>query len=248
MEGSLIDLALSLIKLLVFRISDARPGVELFWLRPQGSSPAARDVIDPLIFEKGVEETLAESECLRARLGLDSSFFWFGVVGVLDARKNIPLIVDALRGIEEEATTQFGLALLGPWEDSRAFFSSEEALKGASFPVVKVADRLTNQEMNASVGTLDCVVMAYSTHAPNSTTAKAAALGVNVAVAGSPTFRRFASALTGHPGVDLNESDLKTELLSCMSRPRPDPAALSGAHGLTEPLLAAVPTQSMRGR
>lgn len=231
-------------KLLVFFGSGARPGVEVLWLRPQGTAPSKGVVIDPLLLEASVERTRADSKRVRATLGMDPATFWFGIVGVLDSRKNIPLVANALRRVADQGSTPVGLALLGPWSDEIARCSADDSLHDAPFPVVRHHASLTNQEMNVAVAALDCVVMAYSTNAPNSTTAKAAALGVRVAVAGSAPFRRFAERLTGYPGVGLGANELVSELATSMRRPRPEPCELSGPEGLTDALLAPIPKRN----
>lgn len=234
-------------KLLGLLASAARPGVELLWLRPQGTKPSRRVVIDPLLLEASIEEVEIEASRMRAVLQMDPSVFWFGVVGVLDSRKNIPMVAEALELIASESTQKVGLALLGPWASESARQSAERCLSDPAFPLVQRDRPMTNHEMNVAVAALDCVVMAYSTNAPNSTTAKAAALGVRVAAAGSQTFRRFARVLTGSEGATLEVEGLALEMRASMRRDAPPARELTGAEGLTGPLLAPVPRGPKRG-
>ncbi|MDI9628061.1 MAG: hypothetical protein QM286_05895 [Acidobacteriota bacterium] len=233
--------SLAFLKLAVLYASNLRRSTELLWLRPQGTTPEPRYVIDPVLLERDVQQLHAESLRFRSALRMDPEIFWFGVVGSLTSRKNIPLIVDALRQVATVSDNPIGLALLGPWADDSSRRATDNALIEAPFICLRRDELLTNLEMNVAVAALDCVVMAYSTHAPNSTTAKAAALGVRVATAGSPTFRAFASRLTGQRGVELEVNSLASELRDCMIRPRPSPLSLIGPEGLTEPLLAPIP-------
>lgn len=236
------------LKLILFELSSARPAVEVLWLRPQGTAPSSNVVIDPLLLEVSIEQTQADSLRLRTTLGMDPSTFWFGVVGGLDSRKNIPMIIAALRNVALIATSPVGLALIGQWRNDASEDEATEALEGVPFCHVGHNVQLSNQEMNVAVAALDCVVMAYSTTAPNSTTAKAAALGVRVATAGSPTFRKFAERLTGCPGVDLEVGALTKELAEVITRDRPRPLVLSGPDGLTLPLLAPIPVNGRKAK
>lgn len=103
--------------------------------------------------------------------------------------------------------------------------------------VVRHHVHMTNYEMNVALAALDCIVLAYSTTAPNSTMAKASALGVKVVAAGPPSFRRFAKELTGYSGVPLRVSDIGVELLRAMESPQPHILRPPDTSGFTSPLL-----------
>ncbi|GAA4892308.1 hypothetical protein GCM10025789_06640 [Tessaracoccus lubricantis] len=229
--------ALNLAKRVVMRMSDMRPGVGLLWLRAQGELPSSRTVIDPLVLDGEVGELLAAGRAMRLRLEMPGSVFWFGVVGSLDARKNIPLVVRALSAASRLTTQRVALALLGPWADNQIRTEVEAALQETGLEHVSMNEHLTNREMNVMLAAVDCVVMAYSTHAPNSTAVKAAALGVRTVVAGSVTFRRFNQQAGGSAGVSLDHEALSLELARALSRPCPPPVQLIGPEGLTDPCL-----------
>jgi len=229
-----------LLKRGVLLLSGARRGVQILWLRGQGSRRTASIVVDPLLLDGSVSSIREDAARMRSALMMDEGTFWFGIVGALDARKNVPLVIDALRKAARETGIPVGLALLGPWSDPVTERSASTALATCDYRVVRRHDALTNREMNVAVAALDCVVMAYSTSAPNSTAAKAAALGVRVAAAGSASFRRFVSQVTGLAGASLDVDAVARELVAALQRPLPEPRKLTGSEGLTDPLLAPI--------
>ena len=94
--------------------------------------------------------------------------------------------------------------------------------------------------MNVAVAALDCVVMAYSTTAPNPRQPRQRRWrqGRYCGIAYIPEVRREADRLSG---VDLEVGALTKELAEVITRDRPRPLVLSGPDGLTLPLLAPIP-------
>ena len=96
---------------------------------------------------------------------------------------------------------------------------------------LRVLDRLlSNEEMNAAIVALDCVVMAYSTHAPNSTLGKAAALGVRLVGAGSSSIQSFVREMGYSSVCALNPSDLSASLLVALRSVPPEARTDLGSH------------------
>lgn len=226
-------------KLLLFKIAERRRSQDLFWLRSAGHSSQNENVVsDPVVLDGTSEQIQLDSKLFREQHGMSSDAFWFGVVGSLEKRKNIPMIARACHRLVSVAPQPVGLALLGPWAEDTAPPEDEMAMATAlGVKVVRHHVHMTNYEMNVALAALDCIVLAYSTTAPNSTMAKASALGVKVVAAGPPSFRRFAKELTGYSGVPLRVSDIGVELLRAMESPQPHILRPPDTSGFTSPLL-----------
>jgi hypothetical protein len=127
---------------------------------------------------------------------LSPNVFWFGLVGVLSQRKHPGMVIEALLSLRR---ADVGLAIAGPIEpNTRADVMSRlQDLRDAGISVALHETRMSNAEMSAAIGALDCVVMAYSTGAPPSTLGKSYVLGTRCIVAGSPALRAHAKRL-GH--------------------------------------------------
>jgi hypothetical protein len=121
--------------------------------------------------------------------------YWFGLAGVITARKNPGLVMDAVALLPEKA----GLLVAGVVEASaRGEFAAGAArLAAAGIPLVHHDRTMSNAEMNAAIEAMDCVVVAYDTHAPPSTMGKSYVLGTDCILAGSEQLREHARYL-GH--------------------------------------------------
>jgi len=188
--------AKNLFKLALANGVGRRRGVRVVWLREPLHRPAGAEevAIDPFIADGSWEEIQAEAAKVRMQLQSTSPSFWFGVVGALSGRKNIPLILNAIA--EVASTTprpDIGFAAIGPLSGddgvTEAFLLDACANAGVACWVDNRV--LTNFEMNAAVSALDAVVMAYSSYSPNSTLGKAYVLGTRLVAAGPPSIRRF---------------------------------------------------------
>lgn len=201
------------IKLRLLRRTARRDKTDLIWLREQSYTPHTELFArDPFI----ADGTLAEIERgaleLRQRLALDVGTFWFGVVGAVSGRKNVPVVLESLAQVaKQHPATSIGFAIMGRLEQTAGFTESELIERALAYGIrVRIDNRLfSNQELNSAVSALDAVVMAYSTHAPNSTLEKARVLGTRLVAAGPPSIRRFVR----ESGAGW-ESELSIELLA----------------------------------
>jgi len=190
----------NLLKLAVIRLVDTNFQARVVWLREPGhrSSGPELAAVDPFVpdgSEAEIEEAIAVT---RAKLLERSTVFWFGITGAVSLHKNVPLVVEAVIRLKAlRPDLPIGFALLGPIGTNLGITIDEInlACAQAEVPIV-IDDRvLSNLEMNAAVGALDAVVMAYSTHSPNSTLGKAWVLGTRVVAAGPDSIRRFVRSI-----------------------------------------------------
>lgn len=221
----------SVVKLVAADAASARPRVDVVWLRQITYRGRLPHVKDPYVADGTLEEIRAEGERIRDTLKMSTDRFWFVVTGAITDRKNVPLVVDALCSMAAEDRYQnaLGLALIGPLRlSSPALVSDLETQARASGLELVIDDRdLSNFEMNAAVSSADAVVMAYSTHSPNSTMVKAHAIGVRLVVAGPWSVRRFARDLGMQHVSPLRPRDLRASLEASISACRPEPSAVA---------------------
>ena len=213
-------------KLWALKLAERRRNVRLIWLRePQyvGNS-AERFAIDPFIADGTLEEIDAGARALRTDWAMDGSTYWFGVTGAISSRKNVPLILSALKKATFHASRPLGLALVGPIAADVGFSVGEvrARCKEAGIKLILHDRVLTNFEMNCVVRAVDSVVMAYSTHSPNSTLGKAYVLGTQLVAAGSPSIRRFVQGLGFDLHSELSVAALAENLLRASERHRPE--------------------------
>lgn len=232
----------NLLKLAMVRVLSIDRRLEVLWLREPGYVSRRRDfVIDPFIADVDIDRTRALGASIAEEAGLDTGIFWFGVTGAITSRKNVDMIVGALVLARAAAPTALmGLALIGPVVDlgGRSLDELAKALYGANISL-RVVDRLlSNDEMNGAVLALDCVVMAYSSHSPNSTLGKAKILGTRVVAAGPPSVQGFATMVHGALVSDLTIEKLSQSLVASMATDRPTPERFQdGSRSFAEQLI-----------
>lgn len=214
-------------KKLLLEMAARRKNVELVWLR----EPNYRDVdakkafaIDPFVADGSRDEIACGAQSLRADLGLDDDVFWFGVTGAISSRKNLPLVVDAMvlaRALDP--SLRIGLVVFGPIGAGSGVSAAqlEERCDQEGIPVVVRNELITNFRMNCLVKGVDAVVMAYSSHSPNSTLGKAYVLGTRLVAAGPPSVRRFVDSLGMGPSTALQADALARRMATAILEPRP---------------------------
>lgn len=174
-----------------------RSGVRVVWLRSFGYAGSKDHVIDPFISEHTPEQVMARGSLMRQSLGLDEDVFWFVITGAISMRKNVALVIESLRRVQElHPDRKIGLCIAGPVTEGREDVYEQIQRARDLGAIIKLHDRrLRNAEMNEAIVAADAVVMAYSSHSPNSTMLKARVLGVPIVVAGPPSVRSFAYAM-----------------------------------------------------
>ncbi|WP_433862049.1 hypothetical protein [Streptomyces sp. L7] len=128
---------------------------------------------------------------LRAAWNLEDDRYWFGVLGAIFDRKNVPLVARALRAAEAQNS---GLLIAGRCdpEAARAMAGPLAELTAAGAKVVVVDRLLSELELDAAVTAVDCVVLAHSNEGPSGLFGKAAAAGTRVVAAGALSLREDA--------------------------------------------------------
>ncbi|SOE74928.1 hypothetical protein SAMN05446589_5532 [Streptomyces sp. OV198] len=143
-------------------------------------------VRDPVTFEASNEDVAQ----VRRLWDLCPERYWFGVLGAISHRKNLPLVVEALRQISGDRA--LGILVAGAFTDDVA--STLPAFK-SQLDDVDVALRAVNRllsdvELDAAVAAVDCVVLAHSNDGPSGLFGKALAASTRVAAAGSRSLRQ----------------------------------------------------------
>ena len=203
------------LRLLVMR-ADVQPGPPLAWTRPAktalkrtlifaaGLRSRIRIVLlrSPLTPRRGplrwvsdpvrLKSTLQETRAIRAQLDCDEGRYWLGVFGDITARKNLPLIIEAISGIPS-----IGLLIAGPIDPSvsAAVAPLIETFVASGGRVEHFPGPLTDSEFDAAIGAVDCVVAAHSNEGPSGIVLKAAASGRRLVLAGADSLRRDAAQL-----------------------------------------------------
>lgn len=213
----------SRLKLAILRRAQRAPGVSLIWLREPGyrANNPEKVAHDPIVLDAPIGLIRERARAFRESHGLRDDVHWFGVVGAITPRKNVDLIASALAEIGMRRPARIGLAVLGPLAPSLPWTKADlhRELRESNVELV-VDDRIyTNLDVNVAVASVECVVMAYSSHSPNATLGKATALGVALVAAGPPSVRGFVSQLHGGEVARLEKGDLGRALARHLDSP-----------------------------
>ncbi len=223
--------AKNVVKLFAADFASLRPYVTVVWLRQIGYRGVDPHVEDPYVADGSLPEIQAAAATMRGSLGMSADRFWFVITGAITDRKHVPMVMDALSAIatDSEHKRSLGLALIGPLRFSDPVLRDrlEEQAKGSGLRLIIDDRELSNFEMNAAVSAADAVVMAYSTHSPNSTMVKAYAAGVRLVVAGPRSVRKFARDLGFEHVSPLRPGDLRASLEKVLEAPQPSPRTVS---------------------
>ncbi|WP_392544710.1 hypothetical protein [Oryzobacter telluris] len=209
----------------LIRVAASR-GAEVVWLRQPGYSGPEVHVNDPVIIDGDVAGVVTRGHALRQALSMGTETFWFGMTGAISPHKNLDLVLHALAAVQRRGPDRpFGFALIGPLSESLGQREDEiiAALDALPFPTRRRSGVMTNEEMNAAVAAVDCVIMAYSTSSPNSTLGKAVALGTLVAAAGDGSIATFVSDLGMGPTAALTVDGLAALLAERLTSSKPHP-------------------------
>lgn len=175
---------------------------------------------DPVSFM--THETSSE---LRAIL--PPGIFWFGVVGSVDPRKNLPLVASAVASLNRN---DVGLVVAGRvrdhvLENAQSSFQLIRAMGGR----ILVIDRLLEEpEFDQIIAELDCVVLAHSNEGSSGILGKAAAAGTRIVAAGASTLRTDCKNIG--PGAEWSPLDVRflgESLARATAAPRPAPRILA---------------------
>lgn len=167
-------------KTLMRSVARSAKRVEVFSLVPS-TTPSLRagEIRDPIEYAPGA----AFLDWPR----VDPSVAWFGVVGAITSRKNIRLVALALAQLDAEV----GLVVAGASEMEESKITEWLApLRLAGRPVIRINRRLSDEELDTVISSIDVAVIAHTNDGPSGIMGKADIAGKRVLAAGAPTLRR----------------------------------------------------------
>lgn len=173
-----------------------RAGVAVMTLASAVAPGVGRlEVRDPIAFSPNPELAEAYRKEWAASAAKDTR--WFGVVGALTSRKNIPIVAEALTQISQP----IGLVLAGHAEDGEAEVARWVApLVAANVVVRRVAGTLSDEQLDSIISALDVAVVAHSNEGPSGIVGKAQAANRFVLGAGALSLR---ADLRNNPALGL---------------------------------------------
>lgn len=171
----------------------------------------------------------------RRRHKVDGDRYWFGVVGAISSRKNLPLIMEAL----ESHTRSSGLIVAGQLDDDVSPEVRRKLIALAERGLAVVVDKLlTDEELDAAVAATDCIVLAHSNEGPSGLLGKAAAIGTRIVAAGAESLRIDLQALPAlGEWVPLNVQALSSAFDRAASLPAPSSALDESSEAFTMAML-----------
>lgn len=211
-RSSAVQAVVEMTRRVLFAMAARRRRVCVYYLesalRPSGSPTG---VSDPITFHPSAS----------APVVLDEDRFWFGVVGAIDERKNVPLVVEAAATLDQPV----GVVLAGAQSERVRDYMRRQVWGSAS--AVVVDRRLDDGDLDAILRDVDCVVLAYSNTGPSGLIGKAAMAGTRVLAADCPELRKDCATL-GESAVvsQLTVTDLARAMHHLTTVPRPDPRSL----------------------
>jgi glycosyltransferase involved in cell wall biosynthesis len=168
---------------------------------------------------------------------LSDGSFWFGVVGNIGRRKNLPLVAAAVAGMRR---ADVGLVAAGQieadaLEEAQIFIERIRQIGGR----VEIIDHLLEEnELDQIIDEVDCVVLAHSNESPSGILGKATAAGTRIVAAGAKSLRKDCRSLgPGAQWVKLSENELRRALNEAMRVPGPDHRELASPSSFAASLL-----------
>ncbi|MEL4505638.1 hypothetical protein AAEX63_11385 [Luteococcus sp. H138] len=205
-SSRVLTAAIEYIRRALFRLASRQARVQLRYLSSALATPDASHVPDPV--------TLAPDA--QPPVPLTGDRFWFGVLGALDERKNVPVVQQALDMLDPQ---QVGLVLAGRLAPEIA---DQVTSHHSEAPVHILDARLSDGELDSLVANLDCLVLLYSNQAPSGMVAKAAAAGTRVILPGTPAYEADCRRLgAGAAQCEITPEGAAAAMRDMMDRPSP---------------------------
>lgn len=197
-----------------------------------GVEPSRHGVLDPVSYSPVPTGLMPESLLRPMRQAT------VGVVGRIDERKNLPLLVDALLAGPE---TDLVLVIAGEFTLAveQAWPAMQETLERAGIDVIRVQGRLPEGDLDYIISTLDVVVLLHSNEGPSGVLGKALVAGRRCLVGGARSLRRDAERVD-HPGVlwaPLQIDRVSSSLRRVLASPPPPPVPTVRAENFVSRLL-----------
>ncbi|MBT1635919.1 hypothetical protein [Clavibacter michiganensis] len=181
--------------------------------------------------------TPADVAAFRERWDMGADRRWFGVVGAITARKNLPLVAEALARVADEGVGLFvGGAVFDGQLAAAEPHLAEARRRGAR--VVVVDRMLEDVELDAAIGAVDCVVLAHSNEGPSGILGKAVMSGTRLLLSGAASLRRDAEAVPAHASwTPLTVDAIATGMADARRADRPAAVTDMGTSRFTAALL-----------
>ncbi|VEI50350.1 glycosyltransferase [Kocuria rosea] len=175
------------IKRMFFALGNSRHHIHLTRLESALWDPVTSEhgVADPITYEP--DEAALDVLCPPGTMSQELR--WVGLVGALDRRKNVPLVLEAALHVRRGG---FGIVLAGRTDASitEDVDSWVARLREHGIPVLVIRQLLTDGQLDALIGRLQCVVLAHSNEGPSGILGKAARAGTFVAAAGANSLQQ----------------------------------------------------------
>jgi hypothetical protein len=189
---------------------------------------------DPI--EVSYNSDLAED--LQTDWSLESSKYWFGVLGAITPRKNLELVLKSLLAFPD--LSGVGILVAGRCDPDVVARSKDLIdrlrLRGA---LVVVQNRLlSDAELDNAISVIDCVVIAHSNEGPSGLFGKSVALGTRVVTAGAASLRMDSGSFPASASWSrLTVEALSTALSRARESNRPSRNGDLGTVDFCDPLL-----------
>jgi glycosyltransferase involved in cell wall biosynthesis len=222
---------ITVVKHALFLLANLRPRVEVRILKSgpwRGCSvlPVSRDPV-----------VLARQDSDRIQLP-GGERFWFGIVGSIGHRKNLPLVAAAIASLNRP---DVGLVVAGQIDAGVVDFAEPHLARiRDNGGQVEIIERLlSDSEMDQLIVDLDCVVLAHSNDGPSGILGKAAAAGTRIVAAGASSLRSDCRSVgSGAEWVPLDQPHLSEALSRATKKPRPEPFRHGSPHAFVSGLLS----------
>jgi glycosyltransferase involved in cell wall biosynthesis len=233
-----LALVKTVVKGLLLQFANFRPRVQIRVLksatwRGYSTLPVSRDPVNLSCADQ-------RSESANLPILLDN-YFWFGVVGRVGQRKNLPLVAAAVAALDrgDVALLVAGQIDEGILQEAKPHLDLIREAGGR----IEVVDRLLSDlEMDQIITELDCVVLAHSNDGPSGILGKAVAAGTKIVAAGASTLRADCRHIgASAEWVQMTEQRLSTALARAISKPAPQAGQLASPVEFTSGLLGNKP-------
>lgn len=212
------------IKWLVVAMLRCRPRTSVLTLESAlAYSARSGQVPDPV----SMSTTPESVGTVRERLGLDDGRYWYAVLGAVTARKNVPLVIEALSRMR--SLRPAGLVVAGRIDPavSELLVAAGEVLERHGCRLVVHDAVLSDLDLDSLVAAVDCVVLAHSNEGPSGLLGKAVSARTRVVAAGARSLRRDASFRPEEVSWAPLEIDELTQVLAEAQIPRSSRSALA---------------------
>jgi len=168
---------------------------------------------------------------------LSGATYWYSVLGAINGRKNLPLVVEAFEMLDRQ---DVGLLVAGKCDPEviAACEPAFERIQASEKRLVILDKMLTDLELDSAVVASDCLVLAHSNEGPSGLMGKAAAAGTRMITAGASSLRTDSANLPGLAvWVSLSAVDINSAMAVANRLPRPKPIAGLGREEFASALL-----------